>query len=120
MAPKEEATAPGLEAMPFAELVALAQSVGVRDVKTLMPSANRERLVAAVKAAQAQEPEPLYARAFKLLAAPLAVAAMATQENEVLLGNWAPITMFWMLLIAFLGYSPLNDGYNWRSSIGVL
>jgi hypothetical protein len=29
MAPKEEATAPDLEAMPFAELVALAQSVGV-------------------------------------------------------------------------------------------
>lgn len=117
---KEAATkAPSLE-MPFVELVELAQSVGVTDVNMLMPSANRETLVNAIKAAQAHEPEPLYARAFQVLAAPLAVAAMATQEKEVLLAHWAPITMFWMLLIALLGYSPLNDAYNWRSSTGVL
>lgn len=153
-----------VEGLPYRELVKLAQSVGITDVKMLMP-ANRLTLVEAVLTVQQEKADADKKSGFSLVAlvrtlavpaAAVATAAVASTEDgkQAVMKVWPSVAMFceWcrphtncgaaasalvvcqtsrsfrmlhspkkdvraagMLLLAFSGWSPLNEGYNWQS-----
>jgi hypothetical protein len=165
-----------LERLPYRELVKLAQSAGITDVKLLMP-ANHQALITAVltvqqKQADREKREKRFAvvRTLAVPGAAVVTAAVASTKDgkEALMAAWPSVALFCelvasiicrplgtvppacrycapvaflacasgvlacchecrrtlhhlarravagMLLLAFFGWSPLNEGYNWQ------
>lgn len=93
-----------VEGLPYRELVKLAQSVGITDVRMLMP-ANRQTLVEAVLTVQQENVDASKKRGCSLVAlarilavpaAAVATTAAASTEDgkEALMEAWPSVAMF--------------------------
>ena len=115
-----------VEGLPYRELVKLAQSVGITDVKILMP-ANRQKLVEAVLTVQRENADVsktivcslvALVRTLAVPAAAVATAAVASTEDgkKALMKAWPTVAMFceWCLPTPTAGLRLLPGRFTRR------